>query len=111
MGRSKQKRKLELLIEYPFEISFGESFVVRVPIRIAVDCKCHKRSITIDDVGKLADQMDDIGAPVGIMVAPRGFTKGANGRAKLKNVFLINATWDLMVLAVPFHAEWDFPEV
>ena len=99
-GRSGQKRKLELLVEYPFEIVFGEMFAAEVPILIAaVDCKDYTKAVNINHVGQFADQMDDIGAPVEIMVAPRGFTKGAEGRAKQKNIFLVHATWDLMLLA------------
>lgn len=98
-GRSGQKRKLELLVEYPFEIVFGEMFAAEVPILIAVDCKDYTKRVNINHVGQFADQMDDIGSPVGTMVAPRGFTKGAEGRAKQKNIFLIHATWDLMLLA------------
>lgn len=101
-GRSGRERRIELLVKYPFQVSFAEGFSVRVPIRIAVDCKDHKRTVGIDLVGQFADQMDDINAPVGIMVSTSGFDDGARARAKEKNIFLIHATWDLLLLAKGF---------
>lgn len=98
-GASGRTRKLELLVEYPFEVAFGEGFAATIPITIAVDCKDHARRIDINLVDQFFGQMDDIGAHLGIMVATRGFDAGAEARAKVRNIFLIHATWDLMRLA------------
>lgn len=99
VGRSGRKRKLELFIEYPFEIPFAEGFRTKVPIKIAVECKDHRKPVGINLVGQFADTMDDVKAPIGIMVSTSGFDKGAKARAKEKNIYLIHATWDLMLLA------------
>lgn len=98
-GRSGSKRKLEMLVEYPFELPFADSFVAEVMIKIAVDCKNYSKKVGIKKVEEFHGQMDDIGAPVGIMVAPRGFDGGAKRRASQLNIFLVHATWDLLLLA------------
>jgi hypothetical protein len=106
-GRSGRSRKLELLITYPLRINFAPEFEFRIPIRIAVDCKHHERPVNINLVGQFADQMDDIGASIGLMVATGGFDAGAKRRAKLKNIYLLQAGWDLVVLRRAF-GERDF---
>jgi len=98
-GQSGRTRKVELLVHYPFEIEFHAGFKAVIPIKIAVDCKNHAKKIEINLVDQFIGQMDDIGAHVGIMVATSGFGEGAEARAKTKNIFLVNATWDLMLLA------------
>lgn len=109
-GSSGRERKLELLVEYPFEIPFAEGFVAHVPIRIAVDCKHHERKVGIKKVEEFAGQMDDVGAPVGIMVAANGFDDGAKARAEQLNIYLINAPWDLLALAKGIGAPPRFYE-
>jgi hypothetical protein len=79
VGRSGRKRKLEILVEYRFVVPFAEGFEASIPIRIAVDCKDYKDKVGIKKVEEFHGQMDDVGAPVGIMVSPKGFDDGAKG--------------------------------
>lgn len=99
VGRSGRERKLELFVEYPFEIPFADGFTARVPIKIAVDCKNYGKAVGIKKVEEFAGQMDDVGAAVGIMVAPNGFDSGAKARAPQLNIYLIDAPWDILALA------------
>jgi len=99
VGRSGRKRKLELLVDYPFELPFAEGFQATVPIKIAVDCKDHKEKVGRKKVEEFHGQMDDIGVPVGIMVSSVGFDQGAKARAPQLNIYLVNVPWDLMALA------------
>lgn len=98
-GKSGEKRKLELWITWPFVIELSEHFRITLPLRIAVDCKHLAKPVDINEVGAFIDQMDDVGAHAGIMVATGGFGKGARARAKARSIFLVDTPPDLLVLA------------
>ncbi len=90
-SRSGQERTLDLLIEYPFEVFFGDVVDEPLTIKIAVDCKDHERPVDMVRLGQFADQMDDLGIPLGLMVTSNGYTEGARRRAAVKNVFVVEA--------------------
>ncbi|MFO0836546.1 MAG: restriction endonuclease [Phycisphaerales bacterium] len=94
----KRNRKLEILIEYPVLLPLTQDFQPTVVMKIAVDCKDHKRPASLADLAALAEQMNDIGAPIGIMVATAGFGGSVRERAKQLHIYPVEAFSEVMAL-------------
>lgn len=73
-GRSGLLRQVDVLVTASFP-GLSE------PQQLVVECKAWHRPVPIGEVGKLRDLMDDVGAPLGLLLTPTGFTKGAVKRA------------------------------
>lgn len=50
--------------------------------RIVIDCKDHAKRLDVREIGTFHDLVQDVGAHRGVLVCPKGFTKGALDRAK-----------------------------
>jgi hypothetical protein len=51
------------------------------PQKMIVECKAWNRPVPPGEVAKLRDLMDDVDAPLGLLLTPTGFTAGACRRA------------------------------
>ncbi|MGH9829901.1 MAG: restriction endonuclease [Blastocatellia bacterium] len=78
-GRSGITRKLDFAIVRKTGL---------VPILIPFDCKNHKRRICRADVATFDEQIDDVGANVGVMISTSGFDGGAKRSPQNKVYFL-----------------------
>jgi len=58
------------------------------PIYLFVDAKRRKRKVDVQDVEKVIGLMQDVNVNIGGIVATKGFTKGAQNRAKMGNIHL-----------------------
>ncbi len=71
--KSGRPRQIDILLEH----SLGE-FIVR----IAFDCKCYNRKVTVNHVDSFLGMMDDIRVSKGVLVTTKGYTKTAWERAQ-----------------------------
>jgi hypothetical protein len=51
-------------------------------VKIAVDCKCYKRKVNVNDVERFLGMLDDVRVSKGILVTTRGYSKTAYQRAQ-----------------------------
>jgi hypothetical protein len=78
-GKSGDVRKLDVAIIRSLALN---------RVLLPIDCKQHKRRVSRKDVAGFADQVDDVGANVGVMISASGFDSGARKLAAQKNVIL-----------------------
>jgi restriction endonuclease len=77
-GRKSQRmRQIDVSIKY----TLGPNNVL-----IVVECKRHSRKLGPDEIGAFISKIDDVGAQLGIIVAEKGFTKGARNLAQERGV-------------------------
>jgi hypothetical protein len=78
LGRKSQRvRQIDVSIKY----ALGPNNIL-----IVVECKRHSRKLGPDTIGAFISKMDDVGAQLGIIVAEKGFTKGARNLAQERGV-------------------------
>jgi Restriction endonuclease len=71
---SESRRQIDALLStYP---------VADGPMYIVIECKYYKRKIGVGTVDELVGKLLDVGAPLGVLCAPNGFSKSARRRAK-----------------------------
>jgi restriction endonuclease len=73
-GRSGLERQVDVLVD-------GSVPWLAEPQRTVVEVKAWKTPLGIRAVAALKELMDDVGAPLGLLVSPVGFTDGARRRA------------------------------
>lgn len=105
-GKSGTMRQLDVQIFLPMQIALSEEIKVKVEIHIIVDAKKHEKPVDIGLVGQIEDLRDDVGAQLGIIASPHGFTKGAHSRAKQVNVALLTVTSDLLAMLGKLKIPW-----
>jgi Restriction endonuclease len=77
-GRKSQRmRQIDVSIKY----TLGPNNIL-----IVVECKRHSRKLGPDEIGAFISKIDDVGAQLGIIVAEKGFTKGARNLAQERGV-------------------------
>jgi hypothetical protein len=74
VGRSGLRRQVDVLVHGPVP-GLAERQ------RTVVEVKAWKDRVGVSAVAGLKDLMDDVGAPLGLLVSPVGFTAGAKRRA------------------------------
>lgn len=79
VGKSGRKRKLDVTVSQKVGTS---------PLFIVFDCKKHKRTVKLKDVAAFSEQLDDVGASLGVMVSNLGFDAGAKAVARKNNILL-----------------------
>jgi hypothetical protein len=79
IGKSGLERKVDITVRQP---------VGPYPVLIAFDCKWHSRRVAVADVGAFAEQAEDIGASIGVIISNRGFTDGAFRVAASRKIIL-----------------------
>jgi hypothetical protein len=57
-------------------------------VLIVIDAKDHKAPVDINELGSFIDLVSDVGAQMGAMVSPNGFTEGAKLRARATGIDL-----------------------
>lgn len=78
MGKvSGQMRQIDVSVKHRLGIT---------DLLLIVECKRHGRKIDVKEMEAFAAKKDDVGANMGIMVAERGFTKGARHLAEAKGI-------------------------
>ena len=78
-GRSGTTRKIDYLIT-------GDVGLFKV--KILVDPKNYADPVDIKDVESIAGMVEDVGANLGVIVCPTGFTEGAKNRAEMAGIQL-----------------------
>ncbi len=94
----KRKRQIDVVVWIPIKVRLSEAIEVAMEFQIIVDAKHHRRPIDIGWVGRIRDLRDDVGAHAAIIMAPNGFTKGAEDRAKETSIILRSVTSDLLAM-------------
>jgi hypothetical protein len=79
LGKSGRRRKLDVTITQ--KVGTSSVFIV-------FDCKYHKRTVKLKDVAAFSEQLEDVGASLGVMVSTLGFDAGARAVAEKKNILL-----------------------
>lgn len=80
---SQTNRQIDLLIDARWDDNTAN--------RIVVDAKKYRAPVNIKDVESFLGMLNDCGAPHGILVSPKGWTKGAERRARSTiNVHLLD---------------------
>lgn len=80
LGRNaKGERDIDVLIE---------GRIGAFPIKILVEAKNYSRPVGIERVESLRTKLDDVGANLGVIVCPKGFTKQAREAAKSYSIRL-----------------------
>lgn len=51
-------------------------------LRIAVDCKCYKRKVNVNDVERFLGMLDDVRVSKGVLMTTKGYSKTAYQRAQ-----------------------------
>jgi len=51
-------------------------------VKIAIDCKCYKRKVNVNDVDRFLGMLDDIRVSKGVLVTTKGYSKTAHRRAQ-----------------------------
>lgn len=73
VGRnSNDRRDIDVLIE---------GYISAFPVKILVEAKNYKRPVGVEKVESLKTKLDDIGANLGVIACPSGFTKAAKQTA------------------------------
>jgi hypothetical protein len=71
--KSDKLRQIDILVERKIgDFSFN----------IAIDCKCYKRRVTVNDVDRFLGMLSDIRVSKGVLVTTKGYTKTAYRRAQ-----------------------------
>jgi hypothetical protein len=65
------QRQIDVLVERRFGV-FG--------IKIAVDCKCYKRKVNVNDVERFLGMLDDVRVSKGVLMTTKGYSKTAHKR-------------------------------
>jgi hypothetical protein len=72
-------------------------------VLIAIECKRHKRAVSIEKVEALASKLRDVDASPGVMISPTGFDAGARAVAQEFNIGLwtyheaVEADWHALM--------------
>jgi hypothetical protein len=82
----------------PIKVRLSDAIEVAMEFQIIVDAKHHRKPIDIGSVGRIRDLCDDVGAHAAIIMAPNGFAKGAEERAKEARIILRSVTSDLLAM-------------
>jgi hypothetical protein len=69
----KRKRQIDVLVT---------DRIGQYKFKIAIDCKDHAKKLDVREVGTFNDLIQDVGAHRGVLVCPKGFTRGALARAE-----------------------------
>lgn len=104
---SNKPRQIDIRILVPLHVDLGEGFSFTITVKIIVDCKKRKRSISIMEVDNVAGIKDDVRAHLAIIVTPKGVSNGAVERAKAVGVRPIIITTDLIAVAERFRHTRD----
>jgi hypothetical protein len=81
-GKSGQQHELDLSFELDFE---------GLRLLVAVECKCYKRKVGVDDILEFASRIEDIGVHKGIVITTTGYMEGAIKLASAKGISLLVA--------------------
>lgn len=97
--------------------------LVRIPVAdmedalMVVDCKRYGAKVHKKDVETFIGLVDDVGAPMGLLVTTAGFTSGATGRAAVERGIRVQVvriedlpTWDPPLVSCEFCAEAIHPD-
>jgi Restriction endonuclease len=71
--KSGRQRQTDVLVE----VNVGGSC-----LKIAVDCKCYKRRVSVNDVERFLGMLDDVKVSKGVLVTTEGYSKTALKRAQ-----------------------------
>jgi hypothetical protein len=82
-GKSGRLRQIDVLLTK--KIGFYS-------VLIAIECKRHRRRITIEKVESFKMKLTDIGASYGVIISSSGFDEGAKATAKMHNISLLSYT-------------------
>jgi hypothetical protein len=112
VGKSGTTRKIDVSIKHKVGLN---------PVLIAIDCKHHAKPVERGDVAIFAEQAEDIGPCIGIMISDFSFDSGAKYVANLKNIILKTFTeaketeWNQLFQLKPFAfltvSDWMVHEV
>jgi len=81
IGRlSKTERQIDLLVE---------EHIVDIRIKIIIDAKHYCEKLDVKDVEAYLGLLEDVGAHIGVLISPEGFTKAAINRAYNNDTDLI----------------------
>jgi len=94
----KRERKIDVMVWLPITVKLSEVLEVAMEFQIIVDAKHHKRPVDVGWVDRIKGMRDDVGAHAAIIMAPKGFTKGAEDRAKEISIILRAVTADLLTM-------------
>ena len=76
---SGRERQIDVLVE---------KNIGQYTIKIIIDCKDYASPVDVTEVGAFHNLVQDVGAHEGVLVCPRGFTKGALNLAKTHRIKL-----------------------
>jgi hypothetical protein len=79
IGRSGTRRQIDVFIK---------GTVGAFEVTIIIDSKNYSGPVDIKDVESMIGMVDDVGANLGVIVCPAGFTEGAKGRALTSGIHL-----------------------
>jgi len=71
--KSGKLRQIDILVERQ---------IADFKLRIAIDCKCYKRKLSVDDVEQFLGTLNDIRVSKGVLVTAKGYSKTAFQRAQ-----------------------------
>jgi hypothetical protein len=94
----KRERKIDVMVWMPIKVRLSEAIEVAIEFQIIVDAKYHKRPLDVGWVDRIKGMRDDVGAHAAIIMAPKGFTKGAEDRARETGIIIRPVTSDLLVM-------------
>jgi Restriction endonuclease len=73
-GRKSGKlRQIDILMERELG-GFG--------FKVAIDCKCYKRKVTVNDVDRFLGMLDDVRVSKGVLITTKGYSSAAQHRAQ-----------------------------
>jgi hypothetical protein len=85
-------RQIDVIVRGEFAGLPGEHTMI-------VDCKCMGRNIDVCDVEQFIGLLDDVGAPLGLLVTTQGFSDAARKRARgARGVLLDVVAYDELLL-------------
>jgi hypothetical protein len=90
-------RQIDVLVRLPLA-DFDDALMV-------VDCKRYGRKVNVKDVEAFIGLVNDVGAPMGLMVTTEGFTRGAIGRVSAERGIRVQ------VVGVEDLPRWEPPLV
>jgi len=88
VGRNERERGRFSKSLRQLDVTVRRNIGARRPIYLLVDTKKKGRKIDVKDVEAFMGMMEDVDVSLGLIVAPRGYTKGAINRATAKNLHL-----------------------
>jgi hypothetical protein len=71
--KSGKLRQIDILVERQ---------IADFRLKIAIDCKCYKRKLNVDDVDRFLGTLDDIRVSKGVLVTAKGYSKAAYQRVE-----------------------------